>query len=81
MAETPNDLMVCPHVPDGFKEDHVVCQLDTDQGKLNVATCRSCIEEVLKGNMEAWDKYKAVTKQHAAALGVIIGGESSRAAS
>ena len=82
MSSTAGNMMVCPHVLDGFNDgSDVVCQMDTDSGKINVATCRPCIEEVLKGNMEAWDRYKAVTAQHAAVLGIVIAGQSGAAAS
>jgi hypothetical protein len=79
MADTAG-LIVCPHVLDGFKEGNIVCQVDTDKGKLNVATCRSCILEVLEGNREAWGKYKTVTNQEAAVLGVVTAEDSGQAA-
>ncbi len=75
------DVLVCLHVLDGFKsnqdpaaDDHIVCQLDTDNGKINVASCRSCLEGILQAKPGAWGQYKTAAKQQAAALGVHIGG-------
>lgn len=81
MADTGGYLIVCPHVlDDGFKEGHLVCQVDTDEGKSNVATCRPCILEVVDGNQECLARYRTITKQHAETLGVVIADGSDQPA-
>jgi len=72
MADTDGCLTVCRHVLDGFKQGYIVCQVDTDQCKLDVATCLSCIVEILDGKPGKVGTYKKVTREHAAELGVVI---------
>jgi hypothetical protein len=78
MADIAGDLIVCPHVLDGFKEGYLVCQVDTDKGKLDVATCRSCILEIVDGNQECFETYTTITKQRAATPGVVIANRSDQ---
>jgi hypothetical protein len=77
-------VVVCLHVLEGFKpepdENHVLCQLDTDQGKMNLASCRGCLEKLLQGAPDAWDGYRTLSKPQAETLGIRIAGSGMASA-
>ena len=75
MIEVSPKVNLCLHVIPEFKNDeHVVCRLDTDQGPLDMATCKPCLDRILNGDTAIYEKYVSVTRERAALLGVRIQG-------